>query len=196
MFLKKINYFLIRFVFIIFILKASILSGKEIEQSFVNNYIDELKNFSSSFIQDNGGDISEGKMYIGKKRVRLDYNKPANLLIVLDEDKAMYYNYDLEEVEFFNPQKTTAWFFFEIFKNKEYFSDADFNLNNNNLVIQKSGVSDGETYDMKINFETSPLILRKIELKLNNNYFLFSLFDHKYNESFHKKFFKLIRPKT
>ena len=196
MFLKKINYFLIRFVFIIFILKASILSGKEIEQSIVNNYIDELKNFSSSFIQDNGGDISEGKMYIGKKRVRLDYNKPANLLIVLDEDKAMYYNYDLEEVEFFNPQKTTAWFFFEIFKNKEYFSDADFNLNNNNLVIQKSGVSDGETYDMKINFETSPLILRKIELKLNNNYFLFSLFDHKYNESFHKKFFKLIRPKT
>tara|TARA_B100000401_G_C52666003_1_gene652423 strand:+ start:301 stop:891 length:591 start_codon:yes stop_codon:yes gene_type:complete len=196
MFLKKINYFLIKFVFIIFTLKASILSGEEIKQSIVNNYIDELKNFSSSFIQDNGGDISEGKMYIGKKRVRLDYNKPANLLIVLDEDKAMYYNYDLEEVEFFNPQKTTAWFFFEIFKNKEYFSDADFNLNNNNLVIQKSGVSDGETYDMKINFETSPLILRKIELRLNNNYFLFSLFDHKYNESFHKKFFKLIRPKT
>ena len=196
MFLKKINYFLIRFVFIIFILKASILSSDEIEESIVNNYIDELKNFSSSFIQDNGGDISEGKMYIGKKRVRLDYNKPANLLIILDEDKAMYYNYDLEEVEFFNPQKTTAWFFFEIFKNKEYFSDADFNLNNNNLVIQKSGVSDGEAYNMKINFETSPLILRKIELKLNNNYFLFSLFDHKYNESFHKKFFKLIRPKT
>ena len=40
----------------------------------------------------------------------------GDLTIILDDDKAMYYNYELEEEEFFNPQNTQAWFFFDIFK--------------------------------------------------------------------------------
>ena len=41
-------------------------------------------------------------------------------MIVLDQDRGMYYNYELDEDEFFNPKDTSAWFFFEIFKNKKF----------------------------------------------------------------------------
>ena len=31
------------------------------------------------------------------------------------------YNYDLEEEEFFNPKNTSAWFFYDIFRNPYFF---------------------------------------------------------------------------
>ena len=36
---------------------------------------------------------------------------PNKILIILDEDKAMYYDYELEEDEFFDPKNTSSWFF-------------------------------------------------------------------------------------
>ena len=54
-----------------------------------------MQYFSASFIQNDNETLSEGKVYIGEKRVRADYSFPTNILIILDKNKAMYYNYEL-----------------------------------------------------------------------------------------------------
>ena len=67
------------------------------------NYL-PLNNFSASFLQNDGKNLSEGKVYIGQERVRAEYFSPNKIFIVLDENKAMYFNYELEEDEFFDPK--------------------------------------------------------------------------------------------
>ena len=89
------------------------------------NYMSSLYNFSASFLQNDGESLSEGKVYIGKERIRAEYISPEKILIILDENKAMYYNYELEEDEFFNPKNTNAWFFYDIFRNPLFFEDAN-----------------------------------------------------------------------
>ena len=67
----------------------------------VINYLDNLHLFSASFIQNDGETLSEGLISIGMKRIRVEYLTPSKILIILDDNKAMYYNYELQEDEFF-----------------------------------------------------------------------------------------------
>ena len=98
--LKNNNPFIWISIFIFFFTKAVFADEKEIHN--IINYLGDLKLFSSSFIQDDGESISEGEIFIGLKRVRVEYKTPSKILIILEKDKAMYYNYDLDEDEFFN----------------------------------------------------------------------------------------------
>ena len=81
--------------------------------------------------------LSEGRVYIGKKELELNIEYPSKILIILDEDKGMYYNYELEEDEFFNPKNTNAWFFYDIFRNPNFFEDANLTLKNNEIILEK-----------------------------------------------------------
>ena len=128
--------------------------------------------------------------------MRAEYLSPSKILIVLDEDKAMYYNYELEEDEFFNPKNTNAWFFYDIFRNPYFFEDSKIVIKNNEIMLKKSGYDSEETnYLINVYFENSPLILRKIEAYINGEFLQISIYDHNYNESFDESFFKLINPK-
>ena len=111
-----INFFII--IYFLFSSNAYSTSNDKIE---VLNYLNSLKNFSANFIQNDGEVLSEGKVYIGTKRVRAEYLSPTKILVILDKEKAMYYNYELEEDEFFNPKNTNAWFFYDIFRNPLFF---------------------------------------------------------------------------
>tara|TARA_B100001057_G_scaffold50826_1_gene45246 strand:+ start:1651 stop:2247 length:597 start_codon:yes stop_codon:yes gene_type:complete len=160
------------------------------------DYLNSLQYFSASFIQNNNESLSEGVVYIGEKRVRAEYLSPSKILIVLDEDKAMYYNYDLEEDEFFNPKNTNAWFFYDIFRNQYFFEDSKIIIKNKEIVLQKSGFNnDEEKYLINVYFENKPIILRKIDVFINDEFLQISIFNHNYNEDFEKGFFKLINPK-
>ena len=107
----------------------------------------------------------------------------------------MYYNYELEEDEFFNPKKTNAWYFYDIFRNEYFLKKSEIVLENNEIILEKSGFSNNETkYLIKIYFENKPIILRKIEMFVNDSFLQISIFDHNYNEYFDEKFFKLISP--
>ena len=155
-----------------------------------------LRNFSASFIQNDGLDLSEGKVYIGEKRVRADYFSPTKILIILDDVKAMYYNYDLEEDEFFNPKNTNAWFFYDIFRNPYFFEDSLLELENNELIIKKTGIdSNQQSFVIKVFFEKNPLVLRAVEVFVNNEFLKLSIYNHNYNEDFDDDLFKLINPK-
>ena len=160
------------------------------------DYLNSLQYFSASFIQNDNETLSQGVVYIGEKRVRAEYLSPSKILIVLDEDKAMYYNYELEEDEFFNPKNTNAWFFYEIFRNPNFFEDSEIKLKNNEIILNKSGFNNEQTkYLINVYFENNPVILRKIEVYVNDELLQISIFNHTYNEDFDKDFFKLINPR-
>ena len=123
---KYLSYFCI---IIFLILSYKVESNTNIKIKILD-YLNSLQYFSASFIQNDNETLSEGKVYIGKKRVRAEYLSPSKILIILDEDKAMYYNYELEEDQFFNPKNTNAWFFYDIFRNPYFFEDSKIVIKN------------------------------------------------------------------
>ena len=125
----------------------------EDDQKAALNYLNTLENFSASFLQNDGSNLSEGKIFIGNKRVRAEYFSPEKILIILSEDKAMYYNYELEEDEFFNPKNTNAWFFYDIFRNPNFLENSQISIINNELILEKIGVdNEGKNFTLRVLF--------------------------------------------
>ena len=194
MFLKNKSsfFYFISVIFFLFTYKVHSESNDKIK---IINYLDTLENFSASFLQNDGNNISEGKVFIGKKRVRAEYISPIRILIILDEDKAMYYNYELEEDEFFNPKNTNAWFFYDIFRNPLFFKNAIIEFKDNQLILEKNGIDiDENEYFIRVFFENNPLVLRKVDVRIDSEHLELSIFNHNYNEQFNKDLFKLINP--
>ena len=184
------------FFFIIFFLISQKAYSDTNNKLVLINYLKSLENFSATFLQNDGESLSEGKVYIGKKRVRAEYLTPVKILIILGENKAMYYNYELEEDEFFNPKNTNAWFFYDIFRNPLFFEDANIEFKDSHLTLEKNGLDmDNNKYFIEIYFENSPLVLRKVKVENNLGSLTLSIYNHNYNEKFSKDFFKLINPK-
>ena len=195
MFSRNEKYLSFFYIVVFLILSFKVDSNTNIKIKILD-YLNSLQYFSASFIQNDNETLSEGKVYIGKKRVRAEYLSPSKILIILDEDKAMYYNYELEEDEFFNPKNTNAWFFYDIFRNPYFFEDSKMILKDKEIILKKNGFDSQETkYLINVYFENSPVILRKIEVFINDSFLQISIFDHNYNEDFDKNFFKLISPK-
>ena len=187
---------LYKLIIIIFFLFSFDVYSKTEDKIKVLSYLQTLKNFSASFLQNDGEILSEGIVYIGKYRVRAEYLKPTKILIILDEDKAMYYDYELEEDEFFNPKNTNAWFFYDIFRNPIFFDDSLIREKDNELIFEKRVVGDEEKfYLIKVYFEKRPLVLRAIEVINDDGFLKLSIYNHNYNENFKEDFFKLINPK-
>ena len=189
--MKSIYYILV-IVFYFFALK--VYSASE-DKADALNYLSSLSDFSASFLQNDGENLSEGRVYIGKNRVRAEYFLPTKILIILAEDKAMYYDYVLEEDEFFNPKNTNAWFFYDIFRNPYFFEDGKVEVKNNELLLEKKGIDNEEkSFVIRVLFEKKPLVLRGIEVVINDDILKLSIYNHSYNEVFDKNFFKLINP--
>ena len=192
---KNENYLNYFYIIIFLVLSDKVHSENDIRNKILD-HLNSLENFSASFIQNDSEKLSEGKVYIGEKRVRAEYLYPTKILIVLDKNKAMYYNYELEEDEFFNPKNTNSWFFYDIFRNPYFFEDSKITIINNQITIERNGLdNDGVKYVIRVYFENNPIILRKIELSINDDFLQISIFNHNYNEDFDENFFKLISPK-
>ena len=107
----------------------------------------------------------------------------------------MYYDYELEEDEFFNPKNTNAWFLYDIFRNPIFFEDSKIKIKNNEIVLEKNGFNfDDKRFIIKAYFENSPLVLRGIEVIIEKDVLKLSIYNHAYNQEFDKNFFKLINP--
>ena len=76
MFLKNEKY-LLKILIIVFYLFAFEARSASDDKAEVLNYLSSLSDFSASFIQSDGENLSEGKVYIGKKRVRAEYSLPT-----------------------------------------------------------------------------------------------------------------------
>ena len=189
---NKLNFFfkIILLIFFTKFLFASIADEKEI----LINYLQNINSFSANFIQSDGQTIEEGMVYIGKDRVRVDYFNPSKISIVMDQDKAMYVNYDLGEIQYFNPQNSVAGIFINIFKNNFFLDGADIDIKNKNIFLNKEILIDNDKFSLLIIFEKKPYILRKIEIEYNNTYYSVALSNHNFNAIFDNKFFTMANP--
>ena len=188
------NNSVITFIFAILFFFSFNTNANENQNAKAVDYLKKLKFFSTSFIQDDEASLSDGKIFIGENRIRVEYYNPVKILIILDKNKAMYYNYDLDEDEFFDPKDTSAWFFFDIFFNPEFFFKSKATEKNSYLELVSEGFNNEEIYKIKVLFEKNPFVIRKIILNQNDTSLTLSFFDHKYNNSYDNDFFKLINP--
>ena len=195
MYLKNEKYIFTIFIIIFLLFSHKVYSTND-EKAKILTHLNKLKNFSASFLQTDSENLSEGKVFVGNKRVRAEYFSPTKILIILDENKAMYYNYELEEDEFFTPKNTNAWVLYDIFRKPLVFKDGAIEVKNNELILKKNGLDiEDREFQIKVYFERSPLVLRAVELKIENEVLKLSIYNHNYNEEFDKNLFKLINPK-
>ncbi len=191
----KNNSLNIFFKTIIFLLFSNCVFADSIsEKERIITYIDNLINFSANFIQSDGISVEEGILYISEKRIRADYLSPSKITIILDNNKAMFVNHDLEEVQYFNPKNSPAGVFLDIFKNNILLYESALKIENQNIILKKNSETNGESYILSVLFEKNPYILRKINLNYNDFNFILSLNNHSYNISFEKNFFSMANP--
>ena len=194
-FLKKIsNISIIFYIFIFLVISKNVGAKDIIFQSKIYDYINQIKGFKSNLIQASNNSIEEGSLYLKNKKLRIDYSTPSKIRIIITEKKAMYYNIDLQEVQYFDPRNTPAYMFFNMFYSKEFFNDASFNNNKNNIVVNKKINVDDQEYSLNIYFEKNPLLIRKIESTVNNEKTIYSIVNPDFNPSIDLKFFSLLNP--
>ena len=181
------------FVTIIFFF-SELAYGQDDSDYKIINYLKNLKFFSASFLQEENDTLSNGKLFIGNDRIRVEYESPTKILMIFSGDKAMYYDYELEEIEFFNPKSTMAWFFYDIFNNPNFIQNSEREISENYIIFKKDGSNDFGNFVVKIYFENKPIVIRKVVLISESLSLNISIFDHVYNEKFNKNFFKLINP--
>ena len=141
MFLKKINNFFVVCCYTFILFAFNNVNAEALPKEFktnILNYINSIEEFSSSFLQSNGKTIEEGNLYIKNKRIIIQYNTPSKIKIIIAHNKAMYFNEDLQEVEYFNPKNSVAELFYKIFYDLSFFDSGILRNNENILILEKN----------------------------------------------------------
>ena len=198
MFLKQINRKLLIHVLFLGALTCSQVLAKDLilKKNSLNDYIKKSNEFSAQFIQASNESLSDGFLYLDRERIKIEYINPSKITIILTETKAMYFNHDLNEVEYFNPTKTIGNIFYQIFYDNNFFKKTQLMIQTNSITAVKNIKIDEEEVTLNIYFEQNPLILRKIEIKKNNENIIFSISNINHNPNFDKNFFSMIDPRS
>ena len=64
------------------------------------------------------------------------------------------------------------------------------------MILEKIGVdNEGKNFTLRVLFEKSPLVLRAVEIIIEDNFLRLSIYNHSYSQDFDMSLFKLISPK-
>ena len=192
---KNINYSYI--IFFLLILTCFLAKADGEDKNYrlkILEYLSKNKEFSSSFIQYHDDAFQEGEFFLKKNRLRIEYNAPTQIVFVIKDGNAMYYNHDLKEVEYFNPKNTVAKIFFDFFYDKKFLEGIKFNNENNSFDFVKKIKIKDEVNNIKIIFEKSPIKLRKIEISNSEGFTSFAIINANYNPVLDDKMFSLANP--
>ena len=192
---KNINYSYI--TFLLLILTCFLAKAEEKNKNYrlkILEYLSNNKEFSSSFIQYNDDSFQEGEFFLKKNRLRIEYSAPTQIVFVIKDSNAMYYNLDLQEVEYFNPKNTVAKIFFDFFYDEKFLEGIKFGNENNSLNFVKKIKIKDEINNIKIIFEKSPIKLRKIEITNPEGLSSLTLINADYNPNLDDKIFSLANP--
>ena len=198
-FLKKINSFKILLLYIFLIFNSNTCFANNLNDSDLIkalSYIYNTKEFSSQFIQTENNSLSEGFLYLKDDRIKIEYTSPSKIQIILAKNKAMYFNKDLEEVEYFRPGKTAAKIFYDIFYDEKFFLDSKILKENNFLKIQKIIFIDKVKTNISLVFETNPIVIKKINIANEDGIIDFNILNPNFNPALGEKFFSMINPLT
>ena len=106
----------------------------------------------------------------------------------------MYYNIELEEVEYFRPKDTIAKIFFDFFYNKNFLEGVNFQKEGGSISLYKTIKIRDEINSIKIIFEKSPVKLRKIEISNSEGFSSLTIINPNYNPDLDDKIFSLANP--
>jgi len=155
------NFFLYTFlVFCFFTKKISSFDNKLLNQ--LENYLNQLDNISSQFIQSStSGSEETGKILISKPgKLRIEYKKSKELLIVADGKWLHYFDIELNEIQSVIIEKSPAW----ILLKKNLDLKNDFNISK---LEKKSGKITLTLVDKNIeNIEKVELVFSSNPIKL------------------------------
>ena len=195
-FLKKNNIIFFLIFTCTFIVCSPAFSEENKKQVKIKleKYLLNLSEISSDFMQINENQIQEGRFYIKRNRMRIEYLTPSKIVFVIKKNKAMYFNIDLNEVQYFNPNKTVAEFFFNLFYKKNFLDDAEIVLGKDFFSLKKNITIQDEDNLIKVFFEKSPLKLRKIDLTSSQGTVSFGITNINYNPDLNDKLFSLANP--
>ena len=197
MFLKNKNIIYTCVIFFLLILICVLAKADDENRNhrlIISEYLSNNKEFASSFIQYSNGSFQEGKFFLKKNRLRIEYTAPTQIVFVIKDSNAMYYNIDLKEVEYFNPKNTVAKIFFDFFYNEKFLEDIILNNEEGSFsFIKKIKIKD-EINNINIIFEKSPVRLRKIEITNSEGLTSFTIVNADYNPNLDDKIFSLANP--
>ena len=193
---KKILYFLLLFLFIVFLIPNQVKGSQNILSSQISNYFLKINNFTSKFIQSDSDGIQEGIIYLSNevKRIKIHYTDPSNIIFILKDNKAMYFNVDLEEVEYFNTKNSIADIFFNVFYDKDFFNNSKIVEKKNTIEIKKIISTSEEKREILIFFERNPLLIKQIKIIENEGYRVMTFINPNFNISFRESFFSIANP--
>ena len=188
-FLEKINIL----IFLISLCFSHTLSAENIYEK-IFNYNDELKNSSVNFIQTNLNEIQEGVIYFGDKRIKINYQKPKKITIILSDKKGIYINHELKESQFFATRNSYVKFLFDVFHKKKYLKDLIVTELNNEIEVVEKIVLDNIFYNITLVYENKPIKLRRLEIRGEGEETQMGFFNHSLEKNFENKFFSMIDP--
>ena len=196
-FLKKINKFMFiifRFVAFLIIVFFSTNPLKAQSKEKIYNYIQTLNDFSSSFIQTENSSNSEGRLFANNSRIKIKYLSPSNIEIIIAKNKGMYFNRDLEEVEFFNPKDSIGEIFYNVFFDQKFLENATFFHEPSYSTIKKKISFNNTEYEILLYFENRPIKIRKIEISGKDYKVNLGIYNIESNKKFDAQFFSMINP--
>tara|TARA_Y100001970_G_scaffold118520_1_gene147100 strand:- start:164 stop:790 length:627 start_codon:yes stop_codon:yes gene_type:complete len=193
---KKILYFLFPFLIIIFLMPNQSKGNQNALSNQISNYFFKINNFTSKFIQSDTDGIQEGSIYLSNKvkRIKIHYTDPSNIIFILKDNKAMYFNVDLEEVEYFNTKNSIADIFFNVFYDKKFFYNSKIIEKENTIEIKKIISTNEEKREILIFFEKNPLLIKQIKIKENDGYRVMTFINPDFNITFRENFFSIANP--
>ena len=196
-FYKKMNkkYFIyILFITIVFLRATNATESEQFYRTMAFEYLNNIEELESSFLQIQNNDIKKGKFYIKNGRLRVDYDDSAKITFIIKKNNAMYYNQDLQEVQYFNPKKNNTKIFFDLFNDREFLNDAKISINNKMFYFAKELTIANEKNIIKIFFEEYPINIRKLEIINNNGLTAFYINNTNFNPNLNDKIFSLANP--
>tara|TARA_Y100000590_G_C15246528_1_gene835876 strand:- start:17 stop:607 length:591 start_codon:yes stop_codon:yes gene_type:complete len=192
----KFNFTFFAFpLLLIFFLKTAFSNtAEETYREKVFNYIKKISEFESRFIQIQDNEIQNGSFYKGKNRMRIIYDDPVNIEFVIKKNNAMYFNKNLQEVQYFSTKKNNTKIFFDLFNNLNFLDDAKFNHASNMFYFYKNINVDEEKMLITVYFEESPILLRRIDILEGNITTNIYLNNINLYPDFEESFFSLANP--
>ena len=195
MFLKKVfNLKAVKLSFIFIVLSLPLASNENNTLKETLTYLENFNEFTSSFLQIQKNDVSEGLIFIKGDRLRIEYTSPSHIIFILKKNKGMYFNKELQEVQYFNPKNTIGKFLIDLFTNNNFLSNSIITNKKSYFYIQKEIQLDEKTYIIKVYFEKKPLQLRKLEIINDLEIITFTILNPNYNPNLDDKIFSLANP--
>ena len=186
---------LLFFILVFFCLSASCANDStQTYKEKVFNYFQKINEFESSFIQIQENEIKNGRLFKKKDRLKILYDGPPKIIFILKKDKGMYFNKDLEEVEYFGTKNNNAKVFFDLFNDSHFFDNAVLKLSSKIFSFTKFIKIEGEKIKINILFEDEPIALKKIEVYKEDEVLNFYIDNINLYPELEEDFFSLAHP--